>query len=651
MTQRLGQQEQEQKVQEDIVSRELVLTALTKEGLEYKRRLQDKEQELARLRREVQERQGVEEENEGLLKEAMKEKTQLSDQITHVSLAKDALKDESEHLREEVAKLREQEEVAKLHVANITQGIEQLVSRLASRDREVADLRLRAEFLEGEVGRLEGVAENWKLVANGKEDMARELQEELVVEKRGARERLGKEVATSSVLQAKVAKLTNRLEEVGEQKTAKDSLALEVAGLKVEKELLEKEVILLRTMAWSTNEVVEGLNGKVARLEKEKEAMMVETEVLMKKMAGLEAEVQVVRLHEVDGVNNEAEQELKAREVQVQEFDVPACSTSIGDLLVKGEEATLVISRQDHPQVSPSTSPRVSITRASQARDITPPSASSTDSLQSSLKRPVDLEADSDYQKKARKNICTEGRHLQVSSCVTGQGAGSPKMESDMSMQVEGGKERMQVCSSNQYSRDLEVEEEALSIEREERSSKALGSRTKEGAETSSSPLQTLELEHVCNGCLSVFTQAASLHLHQAVAGRCRMVKEPEPQEFVCHRCFKQFNSKSHWSKHVSFVPDCSDKKQPRKDKVMDEDVVGLLEVQGAGEELCQGPCAEVVSALEVLPAGSPVSLPGLEVTESPVGDHCYALSCTLAPEQQQSSHNPGRPVQVNSCL
>ena len=78
---------------------------------------------------------------------------------------------------------------------------------------------------------------------------------------------------------------------------------------------------------------------------------------------------------------------------------------------------------------------------------------------------------------------------------------------------------------------------------------------------------------------------------------------------------------------------------------------VGLLEVQGPGEELCQEGHDEVMSALEVLPAGSPVSLPGLEVAESPEGDHCYALSCTLAPEQHQSSHNPGRPVQVNSCL
>ena len=126
-------------------------------------------------------------------------------------------------------------------------------------------------------------------------------------------------------------------------------------------------------------------------------------------------------------------------------------------------------------------------------------------------------------------------------------------------------------------------------------------------------------------------------------------MKEPEPQEFVCHRCFKQFNSKSHWSKHVSFVLDCSDKKQQRTDKVTEE--MGLLEVQVHVEELCLGALPQVDSSLEVLPARSPLSLPGLEETASPVGDHCYALSGTLAPEQLPSSHNPGQPVQVNSCL
>ena len=51
-------------------------------------------------------------------------------------------------------------------------------------------------------------------------------------------------MSTSCKLRAEVVKLCYRLEEeVGKQKTAKDSLALEVAGLKVEKELLEKDVM------------------------------------------------------------------------------------------------------------------------------------------------------------------------------------------------------------------------------------------------------------------------------------------------------------------------------------------------------------------------------------------------------------------------
>ena len=56
LTERLVQQEQqEQKLQEDLVSRELVPTSL-KEVQAYERRLRDHEQELAMLRQEVQER-------------------------------------------------------------------------------------------------------------------------------------------------------------------------------------------------------------------------------------------------------------------------------------------------------------------------------------------------------------------------------------------------------------------------------------------------------------------------------------------------------------------------------------------------------------------------------------------------------------------
>ena len=730
------QEQQEQKVR--------VLTALTNEVLAYKGRLEDKEQELARLRQEVQERQGVKEESEALHRETRLEKNQLIDQMNHVSLTRDALEDEVRHLREEVARLRGQEEVAQLHVANITQGLEELVARLATREREVTDLRLRAEYLEGEVEKLEGVAEDLKLKAEGEEGRARELQEALAL-RQGELEGLDDQVlslksglaevsrkmseqqkqadelrvAEERKTEKKVEKLRDdnarmareqkeelsELKEKLERKRTEDINKLSI-GFQLEKERLEEErdflqgeVANLRARGseslWlsenscSTGETLARSQGSLAEARIQELSLLTdnkmrkrleatgELENLLEENSGprsmmteldleldlelqvlrrqenthckgqelrrwlQEDDLQVVRLQEVKGVRKEAEQEVEAREGQVQELYAPARSSSSGVLVVKGEEATLVISRQDQSQVSPSTSP--STARVSQARATTP--ASSTASLQPSLKRPVDLEADSDYQKKARTNISTESRHLQVSSSLTRQSGSSPKKESDMSMAVEGGEERRQVDSNNQYSGDLDVEEETLSGEQEENSSEVVATRTEEGGEVGSSHLQTLV--HVCDGCQSVFTQAASLHHHQAVSGRCRRVKEPEPQEFVCHRCFKQFNSKSHWSKHVSFVLDCSDKKQQRKDKVTEE--MGLLEVQVHVEELCLGAVPEVDSSLEVLPARSPLSLPGLEETASPVGDHCYALSGNLAPEP--SSHNPSRPVQVNSGL
>ena len=707
----MQQEQQEQKLHGNLVSKEVVLTSLNEEVLAYERRLGDKDQELARLRQKVQESQGVNEKSETLDKVTREENNHLSKQLACVHLARDALEDEAGHLREEVAKLRGQQEVAQLHVANITQGIDQLVARLATREREVADLRLRAKSLEGEVEkRLEGVVEDWRLKTEGEKGKARELQKalllrqgeleglegqvltlksrlvesrrnmseqqeqarsestlgkarilelslltdnlrkELVVEKREAKERLGKVVATSSELvQAELAKLRNRLEEeVVQQKTTRDSLTLEVARLKG-----EKERTLLQDRSQATDKVDHlmeenrGLRSRVTELDLELKVLRrrKDTDDMVKELRNQElkrqlqeAKVQVLRLQkEVEEVRREAGQELEASEGHIQELHPSALSISSGPLVEKGEEATLVIVGQDQSQVSTSTT--TSTAKASQcSRASTPPSASSTISLHPSHKRSVDLDAHSNYQKKACV-ISTEGMCVQVSSSVTEQSESSIEVESDMSVEVEGGEEREQVGSSNQYSRGVEVE--ALSCEQEENSS---------GAAADSSPLQTLE--HVCDGCQSVFTRAASLHHHQAVAGRCKRVKELEPQEFACHRCSRQFTSKSPWNRHISQVLNCASQKKQREDKTVEE--AGSMEVQGAEEELCLETGAMVESSLEVLPAGSPQSLPGLEVTAAPVAvspesDHCYALSGSQAPEHRPSSHSSGQPVQVNS--
>ena len=601
--------QQEQKLQGDLVSGELVLTSLKEEALAYKKRLGEKEQELARLRQEVQENQGFKEKSEELLQQTRQEMNQLIDQMTHLSLARDALEGKAGHLKEEVAKLRGEQEAAQLHVANITQGIDELVSRLATRELEVTDMRVRVGFLEGEVERLGGVAEDWRLKADCDNGKVRELQEalalgqgelerldghvltlknrllestkkmseqheqarsestlskarilelsliadnlrkELVVEKREAGERLGREMSTSSELRTEVAKLRNRLEEVGKLQTSRDSLALEVAGLKEEKE---------RTLLQELNE---------------------------------------------------------------------------------------------QPQVSTSTSP--STWRAS-----TPPSTSSTDTLYPSLKRSVDLKADSNYQKKVCVNTSTEGIYVQVSSSVTQQGRSSVDMEIDLSMEVEGGEERGQVDSSNLYFGDVEVEEGALGSEQEENSLESLATRAEEGAEAGSPPLQTLE--HMCDGCQSVFTRAASLRHHQAVAGRCKRVKEPKPPEFACPRCSRQFTSKSPWNRHVFLVLDCAVIKKQRGDKVVEEVdslEVDSLEVDSLEVQEPNEAHADVDSLLEVLTAESPQPLAGLslEVKEVLVGrpeeEHCYARSSSLAPEHRPSSHNPAQPAQVNSGL
>ena len=365
------QEQQEQKLLEDLVSRELVLTSLKEEMLACKRRLKDKKQELARVK---QEWEAVSEESEVLLEETRQEKNHLSSQLTCISLARDALEDEARHLKAEVVKLKGQHEVAQINVANITQGINQLVSRLATREQEVADLRLRAESLEREVKRLEGVAEGWKLKAKGEEGRARELQEELL---------LGQ--GKLEGLDGQVFSLKSRLKEV----TRKMSKQQEKAeGLTPSKERRIQEISPL--------------------------ADKLRMELVMEKgKAGerLEVSTSSKLLSEEEGGDLET-----ARDSLTSEVDVLKNQHQLG-------------------QVSRST------TWASQDRAVTPPPASSNDSL----KRPVDTEGDLDHQKKARLNINTE-----VLSSVTGPDGDSTEIERDMSMQEEGGEERGQVDSSNQ---------------------------------------------------------------------------------------------------------------------------------------------------------------------------------------------------------
>ena len=703
-TERLVQLEHEEpNLQEDLVSRELALTSLEEEVLACKRRLEDKEQDLAKLKQET----------EAVNEETKKEKNQLSSQLICVHLARDALEDEARHLKAEVVKLRGEQEVAQLQVANITQGIEQLISLLATREREVVDLRLRAESLEGEVKRLEGVAEDWGLKAKREEERARELEEELAL-RQGKMERLDSQalslkrrleeeirevseqqkhaeelmVNKERKTEKEIEKLReensrlvreNRqelreLKETGETKRENDVKKL-AAAFQLEKQRLEEETDFLRgvvanlraqgsetfLLAGNSHSRVEGIASSESSLA---EARIQELSQLADKLR-MQLVVEKRKARESLGKEvSTSSEHLAEEEIGEQKTARESLALDMNGLKgekepqekvtqlrtgARGAEVIRVEKRRGEkrtqatcklqPQVS--TSPSPSTTTASQARAVTPPSASSNDSPQPSLKRPVDLKTDSDNQKKARSNINTE-----VLGSVTGQGGGSPEVEIDTSMQVEDGEERRQVGSSNQYSGDLPVEEEALSSDLES-DCEALTIRNEEVAEVCSSPLQALE--HACHGCQSVFTQAASLHHHQAVAGRCKRVKEPEPQEFSCHRCFRLFTSKSHWSRHINYVFNCEAKTHQREGKMVEE--AGLIETQRVGEELCLETGAELDSSQEVLTAESPQLLPGLEGKEAPLGDHCYARSGSLAHENRQSSHSSGHPVQVNSGI
>ena len=67
------------------------------------------------------EKQKAKEDSETALKRVRKEKNDLSNQITSISLKKDALEDETIHLRDELEELKEQLDVVQLNLVNTVQ--------------------------------------------------------------------------------------------------------------------------------------------------------------------------------------------------------------------------------------------------------------------------------------------------------------------------------------------------------------------------------------------------------------------------------------------------------------------------------------------------------------------------------------------------
>ena len=173
------QETEDRKLREELVTGELAIAALKEEIIEYERRLGEKETEMARLRLEVQERLKAKEDSDTTLKKTRKERNELSNQITSITLKKDALEDEAVHLRIEVQELREQIEVVQLQLVAAVQGREQMGERLNAREREVKDMKGRLETAELEVEREVERNEDWRVQLEAEESRGKELRDEI----------------------------------------------------------------------------------------------------------------------------------------------------------------------------------------------------------------------------------------------------------------------------------------------------------------------------------------------------------------------------------------------------------------------------------------------------------------------------------------
>merc|ERR1712203_1098655 len=173
------QETEDRKLREELVTGELAIAALKEEIIEYERRLGEKETEMGRLRVEIQERLKAKEESDATLKKTRKERNELSNQITSITLKKDALEDEVVHLRIEVQELREQIEVVQLQLVAAVQGREQMGERLNAREREVKDIKGKLETAELEVEREVERNEDWRVQLEAEESRGKELRDEI----------------------------------------------------------------------------------------------------------------------------------------------------------------------------------------------------------------------------------------------------------------------------------------------------------------------------------------------------------------------------------------------------------------------------------------------------------------------------------------
>ena len=168
----------EKKLREDMFANETIIQSLKAEIVNYEKKLSDKNIEISHLSSVAAEKEKMREESDGALKQLVREKNDLANQVTSVSLRKDALEDEYVHVREEYKELKERMELLQKTFTATSSHNDQLTEKLAQTQKQCKELSLRVGNLGTELDREMVESEDWRLECEALELRNKELLEE-----------------------------------------------------------------------------------------------------------------------------------------------------------------------------------------------------------------------------------------------------------------------------------------------------------------------------------------------------------------------------------------------------------------------------------------------------------------------------------------
>ena len=168
----------ELKLKEDMVANEATIQSLKTEILDYEKKLSDKDLELSHLTLAVAEKEKIRSDSDNALKQLRREKNDLANQVTSISLRKDALEDEFVHVRVEYKELKEQIELLHKTYTLASARNDQLADQLTQSEKQGKELELRVKTFGSELEREMVESEDWRLECEALEQRNKELEEE-----------------------------------------------------------------------------------------------------------------------------------------------------------------------------------------------------------------------------------------------------------------------------------------------------------------------------------------------------------------------------------------------------------------------------------------------------------------------------------------